>query len=110
MARSIVQWVAAAVRDIERVDEFFSARNERAAIELNAAVNAAVESLARLPRRGRAVRELRALGIHADYREIIVSRHRLVYRIEGRRLFIVAFFDSRRDAETFLQSRLTGSD
>lgn len=110
MARLAVEWAAAAVRDLERIDELLTARNERAAVELIEAVSAAVDSLARLPRRGRAPPELRALGLRSEYREIIISRYRLLYRLEGRRLLVVAFFDSRRDAETFLQSRLAGRD
>ena len=41
MARVRVEWAAAAVHDLERIDELLTARNERAAIDLIDAVAAA---------------------------------------------------------------------
>lgn len=58
-----------------------------------------------LPDRGRMVPELASLDIKA-YRELIISPHRLMYRVEPRRVLVVAVFDGRRDLGDVLLARL----
>jgi hypothetical protein len=62
-------------------------------------------ALTRLPDRGRVVPELLEFGITA-WRELVAKPYRLMYRHEGRRVFIEGVFDDRRDLEELLIERL----
>lgn len=67
-----------------------------------------VQDLSTFPERGRVVPEFLDVGIQR-WRELVVSPHRIVYRIEGDKVFIEVIFDSRRDSETVLFDRLVRS-
>ena len=56
------------------------------------------------PYRGRVVPELMARKIDS-YRELIVSPWRIVYLIQGEKVWVLALFDSRRDADVFFEER-----
>ena len=55
------------------------------------------------------VPELHDQGIN-QYREMVVSPWRVVFRIAGSRVFVVLVFDSRPDIEDVLLKRLTGTN
>ena len=57
------------------------------------------------PERGRVVPELHHLGVF-QYRELIESRWRIIYRIENNKVFVKAVIDSRRDLAAVLLHRL----
>lgn len=61
-------------------------------------------SLEQCPGRGRVVPTLRQEGIKT-FRELIIKRRRIVYRVVGREVYIVAFLDSSRDATSLLRER-----
>lgn len=62
-------------------------------------------TLTRFHNRGRVVPELAFFGIHT-YRELIVRPYRMVYRISGDTVIVLAVLDSRRDLEDVLLERL----
>lgn len=64
-----------------------------------------VASLETLPDRGRIVPELHKFGI-LQYRELIISPWRIIYRISYNRVYILLVIDSRRDLEDILFRRL----
>lgn len=57
------------------------------------------------PHRGRWVPELRALGV-SDVRELVIKPYRLVYRISGKQVIVLAVLDGRRDLDDVLYERL----
>ena len=57
------------------------------------------------PRRGRIVPELARFGIRT-WRELIVRPYRIVYRIDGDTVAVLAVFDGRRELEDVLLERL----
>ncbi len=63
-----------------------------------------VHSLEALPDRGRVVPELERRGI-AAYREIIAKPYRIVYRVVGPEVWILAIVDGRRDLDELLYER-----
>ena len=67
---------------------------------LEAALEAA-GSLATLSERGRVVPEMNDPAI----REIVVFRYRLMYRVEGERVVVVAFVHGARDFATWRQGQ-----
>lgn len=54
--------------------------------------------------RGRVVPELGELGVRF-YRELILKPWRLIYRVDGRDVFVVSVLDSRRNVEDLLLAR-----
>lgn len=103
-----VRWSAIAVADVEDILRY-TARNwsPRAARALHAALRRKVRTLAKHPRRCRVVPELQRLGVFA-FREMIASPHRLVFRLEGKIVTLVAVLDGRRDLEELLLARALG--
>ena len=67
-------------------------------------IEAKTRDLERVPERGRVVPELRREGIQ-HYRELILKPYRMVYRVSGNVVVIVAFVDGRRDLGEFLVAR-----
>jgi toxin ParE1/3/4 len=64
-----------------------------------------VQALARLPMRGHIPPELGRIGV-TDYREVHFKPYRVIYRIEGQRVFVYCVLDGRRDLQSLLQQRL----
>ena len=64
-----------------------------------------VQALARLPARGHVPPELARIGV-TDYREVHFKPYRVIYRIEGQRVFVYCVLDGRRDLQSLLQQRL----
>ena len=61
--------------------------------------------LDRSPEPGRIVPELLKQGI-SRYREIIIKSCRIIYGIEGDKVYVVSVIDRRRNMEDLLLSRL----
>lgn len=68
-------------------------------------LEARAAALSTTPARGRKVPELAALDVH-HYRELIERPWRILYRIEGDRVLVVAVLDGRRDLASLLIERL----
>lgn len=68
-------------------------------------IEAAVDALKRFPERGPHPAELVALGIR-EYRETFFKPYRIVYHVDGARVFISLIADGRRDMQSLLARRL----
>lgn len=75
-----------------------------AATKLDILLDRAIASLARLGDRGRVVPELQVRGIGV-YREVIRGYYRIVYRIIGREVWVLAVVDGRRQLDGLLYGR-----
>jgi toxin ParE1/3/4 len=64
-----------------------------------------VQTLDRLPTRGHIPPELARIGV-TDFREVHFKPYRVIYRIEGQRVFVYCVLDGRRDLQSLLQQRL----
>jgi toxin ParE1/3/4 len=62
-------------------------------------------ALEQFPRRGHVPPELERIGV-AEYREVHFKPYRVVYHVQGTRVYIHAILDGRRDLEAVLQRRL----
>lgn len=100
---------AEAERDLESIHDFIAANDgaARATRALDALMHAA-ESLGALPQRGSHPRELHGTA-HSQYQQLIQIPWRMVYRVEGKRVFVVIVADGRRDLRTLLTQRLLGA-
>ena len=108
-ARFEVFWAEIAIRDLEQIVDFLE-REKQAPLAAQRTFDKITEhskTLESLPLRGRIVPELARHEI-SIYRELIIPPHRLMYRVDGNRVLIVAVFDARRNLEDVLLARLAG--
>jgi plasmid stabilization system protein ParE len=75
-----------------------------AALAIDRRLDEAILSLEQLATRGRVVPELRQRGI-VIFREIVTMPYRVVYRVQGEDVWIVAVVDHRRDLDAVLYER-----
>ncbi len=105
MSRTRVVWTEVARRDLYALVEYLGDRSPRAALGVLDRIESAAGRLVTLSARGRVLPELARLHIR-DYRELVVSPYRIVYRSAGRRVFVLGVFDSRRSLEDVLLDRI----
>lgn len=101
-----VRWTAAAAADLEEIIDWI-ARNDSSARadHVLERIESAVDSLKRYPERGGYPPELLEVGSR-DYRETFFKPYRIVYRVQGRQVFIYLVADGRRDMQSLLARRL----
>lgn len=105
--RPEVWWTATAERDLERIVDHLAERAPDAAERVFAEIRDRSQRLSRSPLRGRVVPELARFEI-SSYRELLITPYRLMYRVDGVKVWIVAVFDGRRDLDSVLLARLLG--
>jgi toxin ParE1/3/4 len=101
-----VRLTADAVRDLEEIVDWIARHDgpPRAQHVLER-IQEAIDELKRFPERGPHPRELVALGI-LDFRETFFKPYRIVYQVDGGRVFIALIADGRRDMQALLARRL----
>ncbi len=105
LQRYKVEFAAVAAGDLLAIVEYIAADNPGAALRVLKQIEARCASLNQMPERGRVVPELAAFGIHT-YRELVITPWRVVYRIIGMTVSILAVVDDRRNLEDVLLDRL----
>lgn len=103
-----VIWAAAAEDDLAGIVMSVANDSPTNALKILRRIKEASSQLYHLPERGRIVPELQDQGIF-QYRELIVTPWRIMYRIAGRNVFVLSVLDSRRNVEDILLQRLTKS-
>lgn len=106
MAEREVVWSATAAADLEAIIDFISRDSADEALRVLARLQLRAQRLAALTLRGRIVPELQVEGI-AIYRELIERPWRIIYRLEGESVLVLAVLDGRRDLADVLLERLT---
>jgi toxin ParE1/3/4 len=106
MRRFGVRMTADAVCDLEVIVDWIARHDgpDRAQHVLDR-IQAAVDALKRFPERGTYPAALVALGIR-EYRETFFKPYRIVYHVDGARVFISLIADGRRDMQSLLARRL----
>lgn len=100
-----IVWTRAARVDLDQLIDYVA--NEAGvdrAIALYEKTRDKVDSLCHLPRRGRIVPELERIAV-AEFREILIDRHRIIFRIDGGKIVLIGILDGRRDLEAILVDR-----
>jgi toxin ParE1/3/4 len=100
-----VIWAKIAEIDLKEIIEFLSVESPCNALKILKKIKDKASSLYTLPERGRIVPELQDQGI-SQYRELIISPWRLIYRIDRQEIYILSIIDSRRNVEDILLKRL----
>lgn len=62
-------------------------------------------SLSEMPERAVYPKELVNLGVR-DYREVFFKPYRIIYKVDGQKVYVYLIVDGRRDMQTLLQRRL----
>jgi len=100
-----VVWSEAASGDLNGIVAFIADDSPAAARRVHARIKARAGGLKAFAERGRVVPELAYIDVRT-FRELVDEPYRLVYRIEGARVIVMAVFDGRRDLQQLLLERL----
>ena len=100
-----VYWTASAQNDLIEIIDYISDDNSDSAEKIFENIKDHSIKLSGFLERGRIVPELKFHNIDT-YREIIISPWRLIYRIEEKKVYILALIDGRRNFEDILLQRI----
>jgi len=100
-----VVWSDIAENDLIDIVQFINNDSHSSALNLFRKFRNRAKSLYQSPHRGRIIPELRECGI-VQYRELIISHWRLMYRIVNKQVYIIAVIDGRQNVEDVLLRRL----
>ena len=101
-----VVWTRTAEEDLAGIVDFIADDNIEAAFAVFDRIRERAAALHDLPDRGRIVPELHQNGI-IQFRELIIAPWRIIYRLDGDYLYVMAVFDGRRNLEDLLLERLS---
>lgn len=108
MAERRVRWTETARRDLDSIVDYIAEDSIENALAVLDRLRERVDLLTVAAERGRTVPELKDLDVH-QYREVIERPWRIVYRIEGDAVLVLAVLDGRRDLRSLLLERLLRS-
>lgn len=101
-----VIWSNIAEKDLIDIVEYISADSPSTALKSFKNIKQKASKLYSFPERGRVVPELRDQGI-VQYRELIISPWRVIYRIAEKSVYVLSVLDARQNIEDILLRRLT---
>jgi addiction module RelE/StbE family toxin len=101
-------WSNIAENDLKNIVEYIADDSPPNAVKIFKRIKDRASSLYAFPERGRIVPELKDQGI-LQYRELIISPWRILYRISEKNVLVLSVLDSRRNIEDILLKRLTNS-
>lgn len=104
-----VIWSHRALKDLEHIIKYIATDSPSNALQILRKIRDKASSLYRLTDRGRIIPELQAQGI-LQYRELIISPWRLVYRISKNGVYVLSVLDSRQNIEDILLQRLADGE
>ncbi|MGM0426749.1 MAG: type II toxin-antitoxin system RelE/ParE family toxin [Thermodesulfobacteriota bacterium] len=99
-----VIWANVAENDLTNIIEHIAEDSPQNALTIFNKIRKKASHLYTLPEKGRIVPELQGQGI-IQYRELIISPWRLIYRISGRNVYVLSVIDSRQNVEDILLKR-----
>ncbi len=98
-------WADIAEKDLKNIIEYIADDSPINALKVFKKIKEKASSLYSFPDRGRLVPELRDQGI-LQYRELIHSPWRIIYRISENTVCVLSVLDARRNIEDILLKRL----
>lgn len=103
-----VIWSDIAENDFINIIEYIAADSSPNASKILKKIKKKASSLYYSPKRGRIVPELQDQGI-LQYRELVISPWRLMYRVSEKVVYVLSVLDSRQNIEDILLERLVKS-
>ena len=101
-----VEWSNIAENDLKNIVEYIADDSPPNALKIFKRIKQKASNLYTSPERGRIVPEIRDQGI-LQYRELVISPWRILYRISEKSVLVLSVLDSRRNIEDILLRRLT---
>jgi len=101
----IVNITQNAENDLDEIITFIAQNNPQIAIKILEKIQAKIKTLDHFPNRGGYVPELLAKNIK-DYRQIIESPWKIVYKVDNNIVNILTIIDSRRNLQEILIRKL----
>jgi plasmid stabilization system protein ParE len=98
-------WADIAEKDLKNIIEYIADDSPINALKVFKKIKEKASSLYSFPDRGRLVPELKDQGI-LQYRELIHSPWRIIYRITESTVYVLSVLDARRNIEDILLKRL----
>ncbi len=92
-------------KDIEEIIEYYIVEKPDYAQKIFESIISRINSLKYFPQKGRVVPELLEYNIN-EYRELIESYWRIIYRIENNHVELFTIIDSRRNVQDLLVEKL----
>ena len=99
-----VVWTKSAKKDLEEIIDYISLDSIEKAFKQLKKIKEKAKKLATFPEQGRIIPELSRQNIF-KYRELIISPWRIMYKIEGNIVYVMAVIDGRRNIEDILLKR-----
>ncbi len=99
-----VVWANVAENDLKNIIAYIAEDSPQKALNILNKIRQKVSQLYTLPESGRIVPELQDQGI-VQYRELIISPWRLIYRIFELKVYVLSVIDSRQNVEDILLKR-----
>jgi len=101
-----VNLTQAALNDLYAINEYYLAQvSDDVASDILHSIQNTIQTLEYLVERGSIPKELLITG-NTQYRQIMSSVYRIIYRIADDRVYIVMIIDGRRDVASALMRRL----
>ncbi len=100
-----VTWSDVAENDLKNIIEYIAADSPSNAFRIFKNIKQTASNLYICPERGRVVPELQDQGI-LQYRELIISPWRVIYRISEKIVYVLSVLDSHQNIEDILLKRL----
>lgn len=101
-----VIWAKTAENDLLKIIEYIAQNNPANSIRILKKIKKQTDELYHSPKRCRIVPELHDQGI-TQYREMVITPWRVMYRISDDKVYVLSVFDSRRNIEDILLKRFT---
>ena len=103
--RYTVHWSKIAQHDLVGIIEYIALDSYDNAEAILKKIKEQTVKLESFPERGRTVPELEFHSIN-NYRELIITPWRIIYRIEEQKVYVLAVIDSRRNFEDIILKRI----
>jgi len=103
-----VRWSDTSEKDLISIMEYITIDNPSIAFAKFKEIKERASNLYAYPDRGRIVPELQEQGI-MQYRELIISPWRVIYRISKKSVYVLSVLDSRQNVEDILLKRFINS-
>jgi addiction module RelE/StbE family toxin len=100
-----IVWAKSAEKDLAGILKYIARDSPSQSLKILHLIKRKASSLYYAPTRGRIVPELQEQGV-LQYRELVISPWRVMYRIAGKVVVVLAVLDSRRNIEDILLGRL----
>lgn len=105
MKKYNILWTKQAAIDLEEIYEYIYLDKPETALKILNKIKTSCIALKNNPEKNRIIPEIAEIGL-IDYRELIITPYRILYKLKNNEVFIFAVVDGRRDMESFLFNRI----